>query len=78
MLRIVGSLANRTVLATQLTVLVEFLVEILFVATQLALLLAFFLKASLLGPTPTCVVRWLSCRKSLCWGPGILIFQVSC
>ena len=61
MLRIVDSLANRTVLATQLAVLVEFLVEILSV-----------------GATPTCVVRWLSFRKPLCWGPGILIFQVSC
>ncbi|MDU0995819.1 MAG: hypothetical protein E7A66_05310, partial [Staphylococcus lugdunensis] len=51
MLRIVGSLANRTVLATQLTVLVEFLVEILFVGAppQLALSVGFLFESLFVG-----------------------------
>ena len=80
MLRIVDSLANRTVLATQLAVLVEFLVEILSVGATPTCVVRWlsFRKPLCWGPTPTCVIRWLSFRKPLCWGPGILIFQVSC
>ena len=80
MLRIVDSLANRTVLATQLAVLVEFLVEILSVGATPTCVVRWlsFRKPLCWGPTPTCVIRWLSCRKPLWWGPGILIFQVSC
>ena len=51
MLRIVDSLANRTVLATQLPVLVEFLVEILFVGAppQLALSVGFLFESLFVG-----------------------------
>ena len=53
MLRIVDSLANRTVLATQLAVLVEFLVEILsWEPPQLALSVGFLFESLFVGAPP--------------------------